>query len=341
MRDLKVEQYLEDEGYDFEYVEDMAFDRITLDLNRARWEEQVEEDRVVSIGIAVEQGKKMPAIVVAVTASSLYALLSGRHRMEGSQLCGKLTCAAYLITSVLDNFELEFQPYALNNMEGRSPSKDSKLKQTAYFLKRHPERDKKAICLKMGLKVSAIDQYLKLELVQDRAMELNVVTDIAKVHPDIRIYANESLKLNAVFKGAVQCMAFVGMTKLVARSFIKTLMNAPKEAIALEMIRNEVTKHEETIKRIKRQNRRGRLLPPETKFYYAVKNTNKKWPEHLDMAGLDEDDLKASIEHMKDMRGYTNEWIDKAAEALQTHERRRQQESGKTTPDGEPLFDPG
>lgn len=341
MRDPKVEQYLDDEGYEWDYVESLSFDSITLDYNPARWSVKLDDERVVAIGIDVERKMKMPAVVVAITATSRYALLSGRHRIEGSKLADATAIAAYIVTTVLDNFELEFQPYALNAKEGRSPTNDEKLRQLAYLWKKNPERSKPALCRKMGIKVHSLDQYLKLEHATDRAVRLNVLTDIRKLEPEIRIAVDDMLSLDAVFRDAVTCLAYVGWKGRNAKNLIKSLANAPSEKSAMAMIKDTSAGHEELVKRLKRAGRKP-VQTPDQIWFYAARNAKRKWPEHPDPKTFDNaETLAEAVETIKDLRGQCNEWIEKGMEALATWERSKKERDKDQDQDGNPLFGPG
>lgn len=337
MRDPKVEQFLDADNYDWEYQDDIPFDRITLDYNPARWIVGVDEDRVVSMGCTLEAKGKLPAIVVAITATSQYALLSGRHRIESGKLFGLKGLPAYVVTTVLDNFELAFMPYSLNNIEGRSPSYDSKLAQAVHFVTHNPDRKITEIARRLGLKPIEIEQAIKLEKATDRADRLAVLADFRKLVPEIRIVANEALKLDAVFVNAVKCIAFIGKSARDARALIKALADAASEAEALEMVRKEAADHEELLKRLKRRGRKKSVKTPDQIWFYAARRTSKVWPEHPDPKGWSHDDLLEVREVVKDLRGQCNEYLDKIAEAITIWEKaeksRTQQPGGTLSPD--------
>jgi ParB-like chromosome segregation protein Spo0J len=332
MEDPKVGQYLELNGYKWKFVEDLVIDTVTLDHNPARWSEKLDEHHIFNMGLTLEAGGQLPAIIVAATASSLVALLSGRHRIEACKLAGVDVIGAYVVLDVLDRFELEMLPYSLNAQEGRQPDYEEKLAQAAHFAKRYPERDRDNLAKRFGLVRRDLDHYLRLEKATDRAEALGVGVDFRKLAEETRLSTMERLKLDAVAIAAVQCLAYLGIGGAKARPLVKAWAEASSETAALGLIQAEAAEHSALLKRLKRQGRRGRVLLPEQKWMYGARNLSRKWPERPDLKSFSETDLTEFREHVMDLRGQCNEWVDLCAEALAHHEKLRKQQGESPQP---------
>lgn len=321
MHDPKVEQFLTKKRYTWRYVEALSFDDISHDANPARWTVEVDQDRAIAIGIDIEAGMKMPAIVCCETKTSLVALLSGRHRIEGSLLAKQNQIAAYIIEDVLDEFEMAELPIALNCKEGRVPTHGERLDQAAVLTLQFPDRARKVIAQDLGLKVREIEAHLQLVKALERAEEHGVVSEMRKLRDDHLRVAVNTLRLTKVFRHAVQTLAFTGMVGRAAKGLIKDLEAAHSETDALAILDRVDEEHRDEIDRRRRQGRRVRSKTVAQRWRSSVKAAVGLYPETIELLELGSHGPEFVIdteELAKDMRAQCNAVIEKCAD-LRAH----------------------
>jgi hypothetical protein len=290
MRDPKVEQYLTKQGYRWTYHDVIDFDQITLDMNPARWSAKLDDWRVEAIKKAVVKfGAKLPAIVVAMTHTALYALLSGRHRMEGSKAAGITMIAAYVIDDVLDEFQMEMEPHALNNLEGAHAQYKDKVATAAMLMARYPTRaDHQNILDRLGVKPLDVRKYRELSVATDRAVKLNVLPSFRKIADDsVRVAVHEAFPSNDnIFVRAVQSLAFTEAKGGAAKGFLEDVASKRTEADSLKHIEAVDEDHKEHLKRLGAQ---GVKKPPQTlaaKWRKYCKAKIRVFPESIELLQL-------------------------------------------------------
>jgi len=100
MRDARVEQWLEHQAVDWDYVEELAWEAVEVNSNisqQIRLTAKVNDDKVMQYGLAMERGDKFPAVIVIGANGGPYHLAGGIHRRGAALLTGHKMTDAYVI----------------------------------------------------------------------------------------------------------------------------------------------------------------------------------------------------------------------------------------------------
>ena len=101
-RNASDEAWLEAQGVEFEYVENVRISQIDLKKSKElnpRLDCRVNEDVVVQYGEAMEQGAIFPAPFLVHEPGGGYLVIAGNHRIPAAGLVGRKTLDAFVILS--------------------------------------------------------------------------------------------------------------------------------------------------------------------------------------------------------------------------------------------------
>jgi hypothetical protein len=165
----------------------------------------------------------------------------------------------------------------------------------------------------------------------ERAEDQGVAGDMRKLRDDGLRVAVASLRLNKVFKHAVETLAFTEMQGRAAKGLIKDLEAATSEETALGILADLNRKHREEIERRRRQGRRP-VLTPAQRWRGCVKTAIGIYPETVELLelGSHAHEFVIDVEALaKDMRAQCNEVIERCADLRAQWERSRRRKDGE------------
>lgn len=114
-KDSFAEQTMKKFGLTWE-TKDVPVDQIDWTESRrngARLGVAVDDDHVIDLAIAIQNGDTMPMPVFLVTGANKYVIISGNHRCPAAKECGADTITAYVVKST-DEAVIFALPCALN-----------------------------------------------------------------------------------------------------------------------------------------------------------------------------------------------------------------------------------
>jgi hypothetical protein len=177
--DPKIESWLTRNGYAWEFVPDHPIALIDLreaDENPARLTRKLDTVRATHYGCNMIDGDEFPAVLLhEMVGKRLKHLLNGRHRTKGALEADRTTFDAIVVREA-DPYRIDVLLRFSNCLEGDRPTETDNLIQIAEMRAKYPDKGPKDLAKIAGLSMKAVDNYLKLREVEDRADDLGIGT---------------------------------------------------------------------------------------------------------------------------------------------------------------------
>lgn len=164
MRHSVLEAWLNKQGVKFHYEEKVPLDHIDVDdatKENIRLTVALNEDRVLTYGIELENGAEFPAIVLwpIPKKPGYYVVVNGLHRLEAFRLHIKLRPAtdAYVIDST-DLLLLDRLRRTINVIEGEPLNRDQRIEHALHLVERQHSMSDAARLLAIPLKALQVAQ---------------------------------------------------------------------------------------------------------------------------------------------------------------------------------------
>jgi hypothetical protein len=149
MKDPKTEQFLTHGAWKWQYQRHILFadiDRAASKENPSRLLARIDEERVQTYGLAMEEGVEFPAIVVLAldpaVSSYRYLIATGVHRIEAADLAGLKEFDAYVVAEP-DQYRAELLIRRLNTIEGHGVSIRDRVLQILHLHETYPDQSLK------------------------------------------------------------------------------------------------------------------------------------------------------------------------------------------------------
>lgn len=353
MRDPKIEQFLKANGYNFVFQKGLELASIDLNearANPARLHRQLDEDRAISIGVALDSGLEMPAIIVLDIGDGLPKLLmTGMHRCVGAELAKPKVKGldAYVVREA-DPLRVELLRRASNVPEGQGMTHREKMTHIAYLRREHPHLTLDALAQIFSVKKDGIGLYIKEMDAEQRAFDLgfgNMLATTPTRFPQQLKVALGGIHNDNVFSSAIQLIVdhpdFKGAAAL---EFVKAVKEYKTERQASDYIQErdeELTKSEQDKKnrRARTQSSKGTKLLGLCRVLCRLFPGPAKLREWLAGLDLKSDDVRL-VERLREIAA---EMVAATSHQLQEQERADQwraqttPQPGRSTSDGPSL----
>ena len=325
-RDPNIEARLRKFNVHYHVEDKVLFTDIAYDANPARWEERFDDEHMKEIALAIANEDPVPALLLyKPPGAHKYRSFGGRHRSEAAITWDMDGWPAYVLDEPLDEFLIEALPIFDNVGGKKSYTKRQRLEFAAHLLA-FKDRDDKMIAAEMQLKPDEIAKHVDLVRAMNRAHDLGISADtVRKLPPIALIKANKSLPIDAVFKAAVETLAFTEMTGYAADGLIKDIAAAKSEAAALAKLTEIYEKHRLELERRKRGGKKSTPTLAQ-KIKKCLVTIEGLWPgrvELLEIAAHDDEFIAILEESCKKAREIENEMIDRCAEVRFMREKSR------------------
>lgn len=345
-RDLSVEDRLTRFGLHWHTEDAVPLDAIMADPNPARWQARYDELHKTELACAILDKRPVPAFLLyqPTGTKTRYRMLGGRHRELALHDLKMTEWPAYVIDEPMDEFLIEALPIYDNVGKGKDYTKEERLEFASHLLA-FKDREPKAIAQALQLKVAEIMQHVDLQAAMNRANDLSITNEIKKLPINLRIDANKLLTIDAVFKAAVETLAFTEMHGHAAKGLIKDAATARSEMAALARLAEIFEKHRLELEKRKQGGRKPTPTIAQ-KYRRASVALASTWPGRVELMEITahDDAFIADLESMlKDNRAHMNEVIDRCAEVRAMREKYRAERRGlhpdppEHPPGGAPL----
>jgi hypothetical protein len=288
-RDNRVEDRLNRLGVHYHTEDKVLFVDIASDPNPARWvEDRFDKQHVEELGIAICDDRPVPALILyKPPGSTKYRRIGGRHREEAAIGLGLDGWPAYVIDEPLDEFLLEALPIFDNVGMGKDYTKKQRLEFAAHLLA-FKDHDPDWLAKWMQVKPAELTQYVDLLAAMNRAQARGIPDDTVRaIPPNVVIEANKIIPSNdAIFKAAVETLAFTEMQGHAAKGLIKDAATARSEAAALARLAEIYAKHKAELERQQKRGRKGRTPTLAQKFKRPVVEIEGRWPGRIELLEL-------------------------------------------------------
>lgn len=139
-RDPQIEEWLSDHGVtEYEYRAQLPLAEIDSSAgrrNQARLQ-ALEEDRVVIMGVALEEGEELgPVVLLKRPRKRLLDPLDGNHRVAAMELVERRTTPAYVVTQELSDTQEAFLIRTANQRHGMPSTMDDRLQFAVHAIEK-------------------------------------------------------------------------------------------------------------------------------------------------------------------------------------------------------------
>ena len=344
MKDAKTEHYLTARGYTWQYVKDFPIARLDLkeaESNPARLGKALDEEYALSIGLAVQDGAELPAIVTHDTGDGLDDIITGRHRVSGvTTFCKprRDTIDAYRVREA-DKFRVDLLVRTINTIEGHAPGTHERLIHVAEMRRKYPHTTTKDIAKEFGVAVETAHEYLRVLAMERRAEELGVghiVRNNRGFSMKLKSALN-SINIDSVFVHAVDMVAkhpndFKGSAGSTLAKELRSLGSERRMLKFVETRDRELTEVDDQRKAKKSRSPTGRA----TLFVGAARSLLKKYPgspDKLYLEGLGStcDQLRRELKVLREARDALDD-VEGAVEKLLADLERQEEWQQKARP---------
>lgn len=303
MRDPKIEDWLKENGFKFQFAEGFPIDQIDMvkaKENPVRLDRKYDPDIADGYGIhMLDHGttSKFPAVVLLERPrQALKEVMGGTHRLCGAVEAKFPGFDAYVVRES-DPARIDILHGALNSLEGMGESHQGRLQRAAELVAKHPSLKIAAIAKVLGIKAQVAGDYVTAAKAERRADRLGVGPT----------FSNQKmpLKTRAAFEGLQSDNTFVLAVHLLSKhpdlrggsgvSLLKELKGCGSESKAKMLIVGrdiELLKAEEGRKVRKLRTTSSKA----TTFFSRVHGVEKEWPGTVEKLYLD------AIETLQGMR---------------------------------------
>lgn len=299
MKDPKTEQFLTHGAWKWEYRKSILFadiDRKASRENPSRLLSRVDEDRVQTYGLAMEEGVEFPAIVVlamdtAVSAHK-YLIATGVHRVEAADLAGLQQFDAYVVAEP-DQYRAELLIRRLNTIEGHGVSIRDRVLQILHLYEAYPDQNLKGLAKEWNIKYSTVQSAFREQQAIARARRFGVeFTKSSKLSQKSLLQMN-TVHSDPVFQKILQFVSWNNVPASEIDEIVKEIKATRDDNAALGV----VERHMEgaTERKLQAQAKHGRITPAAaTKFMADARrlmNDLDKGIESLHLAAYPRRDL--------------------------------------------------
>lgn len=352
MKDQKTEYFLSSNGYTWQFQKDLPLTMLDMkeaESNPARLGAALDEEYALSIGLAVQDGAELPAIVVLDDGTPMYRIITGRHRVKGvTDFCKPQFQAldAYVVREV-DPYRVQMLTRTINIIEGHAPNTRERLTHIAEMRRMFPHSTAKELSGQFKVAAQTANEYLRVLSMERRADDLGVGHVAKGKAIPFKLKAQlQSIQSDNVFMHAVAVVArhpndFRGQTP--GSTLIKELKSAGTERKALKYLDErdrELTDAEDTRKVKKSRSPSGKA----TLFVGAARSLLKKYPGtptklYLEGLGTTCNELKRELRVLRDARNVIDEVDEALVKLIADLERQEEWKQKSITARGSPISD--
>ncbi len=234
MRDEKTEQYLSDNGYQFEFTEAFPLEDLDIDAaraNRSRLDIAIDLERVESYGNAMKRGTRFPPIVVADIPNHPYQLITGLHRIGGAKHAELAELSAYIVHQP-DSMQRDLLELAINSIEGAAPDHRRKLLLATNFIERYAAQ--KPVLEEVAARFNVKPEQIRSHMRRDKHFRRARQMDVGALFESDAMFTNTlrdhigSIRDPAVFK---ECILTIWHTRTkgeAAETLVRTIKQTPE-----------------------------------------------------------------------------------------------------------------
>ena len=315
MKDSKTEYFLTANGYTWQFHKELPLDQLDMkeaESNPARLGSALDEDYALGIGLAVQEGADLPAIVVLDDGTALYKIVTGRHRINGvTDFCKPPRPAldAYVVREV-DPYRIQLLIRTINVIEGHAPDTRERLTHIAEMRRMFPHSTAKELAALFRVATNTAAEYLRVIAMERRAEDLGIGniaksrTIPMKLKAQLQGLQNDNIFLHAVTMVSRHPNDFRGKTP--GETLVKELRSAGSERKALKYLDErdrELTDAEDQRKVKKSRSPSGKA----TLFVGAARSLLKKYPGspnklYLEGLGTTCNELKRELKVLREAR---------------------------------------
>lgn len=276
MKDLRVEQWLNQEGVGWHYELNIPLTKIDREAslkNQARFQ-AISQDHIIDLGIAVEKGSELPAMVGYYGKDRRIVLIDGNHRMEAYSLVGKAVSDFYIVDSAY-GWVIERLTMTANMKEGWPPTREERLTHTLRLV-RSQNMPVESAAKSLGLPPSTVQNALQAAETQER---LNSLGFHEKLYPSVLENLNR-VKQDTALLGCAKLVLGAQLTGEETAELARKVSRARSEAAQGAVIADMRHQFRSRIART-RSGQTKRLILPTIKLRKAVDAINSIRPESV------------------------------------------------------------
>jgi hypothetical protein len=241
MKDPKTEQFLSQGNWKWQYNERVPFSDIDIEaseVNPARIVRRVDDERVQTYGLAMEEGCEFPAIVLLTldpAASSFkYLIATGVHRVEAAKLADISKFDAYVVVEP-DQYRQEVLIRQLNTIEGHGVSIRDRILQIVQLHETYPAHSLPTLAKEWHLPIKTVRSYWNEQQAVNRAKKFGYDLKNNKI-PQRTIIALNSIHSDPVFEKATHYVAITGANVTETEELVKEIKKTRDENAALAIV---------------------------------------------------------------------------------------------------------
>lgn len=236
MKDPSIERWLEERSASFTYEADVRLDDIDRELshrNQARVTSHLDEDTVLSYGVAIEAGDTFPPVVLYRDTVGHLIVIDGNHRTEALRLAGKTHGDAYICED-LTVAQVRVLTFESNAKHGLPTSHAERIAQAMYLEELGVSRAEAARLLRIPEK--RIQAAQEVTHGRDRLRAFGIR---ANGLSDSTIRRLQHLRSDAVLKAATDLVQSVKMPYVDVNDLVTTLNRQPTEGEQMVILQRE------------------------------------------------------------------------------------------------------
>jgi len=275
MRDLVLEDFLKQQGHEFEYLKEMPLDGIQVEnaaRENIRLDQPMNDATVNRYTLAVEQGAHFPALLLYRLKNGAFGVVNGLHRYVAYKAC-KLEVADAYVLHTQDPRAIELLQRTTNTVTtGEPPSEE--------------ERVEHAVRLTIGLNYKPVDAAALMQVRPDRVWSRIAFEKAAGVLAKHKVQVPTRISQTAISRmhAASREPHFIKMVKVAASARLSSdrcmkmaddVKRAPSDAVAIKIIHQwEATVSDERVR-----TAGGRVTDPARAYIKLMRTLTKTWED--------------------------------------------------------------
>lgn len=183
MKDTIREQWLDDKGYTWDYLQQVVLADIRIDegvRRQIRLSDEIDQDHVGRLVHALNDGAQLPAVILAKIDGKL-ELVDGIHRVTALQHKSIPTTDAYLLTNIKDRTQLEQARRIANAPVGKGFSAEEAVQQAVALVTRANWAPKEA-AKAMSVAHEAVSRRLRVVVTDSRLSKIRPKANLSALN---------------------------------------------------------------------------------------------------------------------------------------------------------------
>lgn len=265
MKDPKTEQFLTHGAWQWVYHQRVAFSDIDLKASRenpSRLLSRVDEDRVESYALAMQDKVEFPAIVLLALDPAVstfkYLIATGVHRVSAAEVADITAIDAYVVAEP-DQYRAELLFRRLNTIEGHGVSIRDRVMQILHLHETYPDQPLKALAKEWNIKYSTVQSTYREQQAIRRAREFGVEFTKSNKLSQKSLLSLNTIHSNPVYQKGLQFVTWNNVPPSEIEEMVKEIKGTRDDNAALAVVERHIEATSD--RKLQQQAKHGRTSP--------------------------------------------------------------------------------